>query len=421
MVNTFSSLFYLKKPKKYSEGNIPIYLRITVDGKRAEISIGRDANPGIWNNKNGKLDGKGEPIKKFNAYLESLILKLFDAQQALIRENKLITAESLKNKYTGVSEKQRMLVPIFQKHNDEIAALVPNDFAAGTLIRYTTSLSHTVEFIQWKYKVSDINIKDINHEFITDYDFYLRSVRKCANNTAIKYLKNFKKIIRICIANGWLDKDPFINFKSKLKEVERPFLSEKEIQVIMEKEFSNARLNLVKDIFIFSCFTGLAYADVKKMTNQNIVIGIDGEKWLIINRTKNDNPSRIPLLAEAIAILDKYKDSPQCINQQRLLPILSNQKMNSYLKEIADLCNIPKELTFHIARHTFATTVTLNNDVPIESVSKMLGHKSIRTTQHYAKILDKKVSNDMLVLRSKMVEKSNARNLKIAEAEKIRK
>jgi site-specific recombinase XerD len=347
-----------------------------------------------------------EELRELDSYLDALKEKLYAAHQALIRENKTITAEAIKNKYTGVSEKARMLVPIFQKHNDEVETLVPKEYSPGTLERYKTSLSHTEEFLKWKYNLSDIDIRDINHEFITDYDFFLRSVRKCANNTTVKYIKNFKKIIRICIANGWLDRDPFVNYKVKLKEVERPFLSEDELDIIINKHFKVPRINQVKDIFLFSCFTGLAYSDVKKMSYENIATGIDGEKWLFINRTKTDTASRVPLLPTALDILDKYKDHPQCINKQKLLPVLSNQKMNAYLKEIADLCEINKELTFHIARHTFATTVTLNNDVPIESVSKMLGHKNIRTTQHYAKLLDKKVSNDMQTLRDKFKPKS---------------
>jgi len=232
-------------------------------------------------------------------------------------------------------------------------------------------------------------------------------VRKCANNTTVNYIKNFKKIIRICIANGWLDKDPFIRYKVKLKEVERDFLSEEELQTMIEKSYRTFRLEQVKDIFIFSCYTGLAYADVKKMSYENIVTGIDGHKWLFINRTKTDTPTKVPLLPTALSVLAKYKDHPQCVNRNRLLPVLSNQKMNAYLKEIADTCEINKELTFHIARHTFATTVTLNNDVPIESVSKMLGHKSIKTTQHYAKLLDKKVGYDMDKLRLKFAEKTD--------------
>jgi site-specific recombinase XerD len=184
-------------------------------------------------------------------------------------------------------------------------------------------------------------------------------------------------------------------------EVERAFLSQDEIETMFNKEFGTDRLNLVKDIFLFSCFTGLAYADVKKLKRNNIALGVDGERWIFINRTKTDTRSNIPLLPISTAILEKYQNHPQAINQERLLPILSNQKMNSYLKEIADLCGIHKELTFHIARHTFATTVTLTNGVPIESVSKMLGHKNLHTTQHYAKILDLKVSDDMKVLKEK--------------------
>jgi site-specific recombinase XerD len=294
-----------------------------------------------------------------------------------------------------------MLVPIFQEHNDKVETLVGQEFAPGTLERYKTSLKHTIEFIQWKYSVSDIDIKDIDHAFITEYEFFLRSVRKCANNTAVKYIKNFKKIIKLCISNGWLDKDPFVNYKAKIREVEREFLSQEEIQTIYEKVFVTERLNQVKDIFIFACFTGLAYIDVKQLTFSNISIGIDGGKWIFTHRQKTETASRIPLLPIPQELIQKYADHPQCINENKLLPVLSNQKMNSYLKEIADVCGIQKDLTFHIARHTFATTVTLTNGVPIESVSKMLGHTNIKTTQHYAKILDKKVSDDMQVLRDK--------------------
>jgi len=401
MFQAFSFLFYLKKPKNYSEGPIPVYLRITVAGKRAEISTGREVELGKWNSESGRVKGNTEDVKKFNAYLDELQAKLYDAQLTLSRENKTITAETLKNKYTGVGDKQRMLKAIFQKHNDQVAALVPAEYSPGTLERYKTSLSHTLEFLRFKYNISDIDIRNIDNEFITDYDFFLRSVHKCANNTAIKYVKNFKKIIRICIANGWLDKDPFLKYKPKLKEVERAFLSEQELQKIADEVFVSARVGQVRDIFLFSCYTGLAYADVKKLGPENISIGIDGEKWIFINRTKTDTPSPIPILPTAQEILDKYKSNPQCINRQKLLPVLSNQKMNSYLKEIAAVCGIQRELTFHIARHTFATTVTLNNDVPIESVSKMLGHKNLKTTQHYAKLLNKKIGRDMQQLRAK--------------------
>ena len=255
--------------------------------------------------------------------------------------------------------------------------------------RYETSLKHTKDFLLWKYNLTDINIEKIDYAFIMEYEFYLRSERKCANNTAVKYIKNFHKIINQCLANGWLSKDPFVNYKAKIKEVIREFLTEKEVEEIINKEFVSQRLELVRDIFVFSCFTGLAYIDVKQLTKDNISLGIDGDKWIFKNRQKTDTASKIPLLPMAQEVIDKYANHPVCKNENRLLPILTNQKMNAYLKEIADVCGIKKELTFHIARHTFATTVTLSNGVPIETVSKMLGHTNLKTTQHYAKILDK--------------------------------
>jgi len=401
MQTTFSIRFFLKKLNASDLGLIPIYLRITVDGRRAEISTGRDCDSEKWNINAGRSIGTKEEVKALNSYLDTLQAKMYEAHKCLLQAGELITVESLKNKYSGKEEKPRSLVEIFQDHNKQVEALLGKEFAPGTLERYKTSLKHTTEFMQWKYKISDIDVRKVDHAFITDFEFYLRSVRHCNNNSAVKYIKNFGKIIKICIANGWLDKNPFVNYKSKVKEVERIFLSEDEIQSIASKNFRTERVNQVRDIFLFSCFTGLAYIDVKKLTRSNISIGIDGGRWIFTNRQKTETRSNIPLLPLAEELLDKYKSHPQCLNQNRLLPVLSNQKTNSYLKEIADLCGISKELTFHCARHTFATTVTLTNGVPIESVSKMLGHKNIRTTQHYAKILDQKVSEDMQLLRAR--------------------
>ncbi len=218
----------------------------------------------------------------------------------------------------------------------------------------------------------------------------------------MKYLGNFKKIVIKCIRSGWLTKDPFDNFKMTKREVERTALFKEELEVISNKIFSTDRLTQVRDIFLFCCFTGLAYADVKKLKRSEIAVGIDGGKWIFTNRQKTETSSRIPLLPTTLEIIDKYKDHPQCIHQDRVLPVLTNQKMNAYLKEIADVCGIKKTFTFHIARHTFATTVTVSNGVQIETVSKMLGHKNLKTTQHYAKILDRKVSDDMEILREKL-------------------
>jgi site-specific recombinase XerD len=409
MNKTFNLLFFVKKSKIKANGTAPIYLRITIDGKPKEIASKRYIQPDKWDNKLQKVSGSLDEVKSLNMYLKTLEQQVYDAHHTLMKDKTVATASSLKTKLQGTEQRARMLVPIFQEHNDKVETLVGQEFAPGTLERYKTSLKHTIEFIQWKYSVSDIEIKDIDYAFITEYEFFLRSVRKCANNTAVKYIKNFKKIVKLCISNGWLDKDPFVNYKAKIREVEREFLSQEEIQTIYEKIFVTERLNQVKDIFVFACFTGLAYIDVKQLTLSNISIGIDGGKWIFTHRQKTETASRIPLLPIPQELILKYAAHPQCINENKLLPVLSNQKMNSYLKEIADVCGIQKDLTFHIARHTFATTVTLTNGVPIESVSKMLGHTNIKTTQHYAKILDKKVSDDMQILRDKF----NVKNIKL--------
>lgn len=393
--------FYAKSTKANTKGQFPIYVRLTVNGIRTEFSTKKFIDPARWLSEACKMKGTTEEARSINSYLDLMKSKVLDIQMELIHKNKELNIENFKDLLFGSEEKQRMLVPIFLDHNNKIKELVGKEYASGTLERYTTSLKHTIEFLEWKYNISDIEISKINHAFITDYEFYLRSIRNCSNNTAVKYIKNFSKIIKICLANDWLEKNPFANYKAKVKEVERVYLTEEEVQEIIEKDLKNDRLSLVRDIFIFSCFTGLAYIDVKNLTKSHVSIGIDGEKWIFTHRQKTESASKIPILPVTQIIIDKYENHPQCINNEKLLPILSNQKMNAYLKEIAGICKIDKELTFHIARHTFATTVTLTNGVPIESVSKMLGHKNLRTTQHYAKVLDRKVSEDMKLLKDK--------------------
>jgi integrase len=401
MFKTFSILFYLQRNKVTKDGKAPIYMRITVNGKRSQISIKRKISIDKWNNEAGKVIGTTTEVKELNRYLNSLEHKIFKIQQKLLDENRPISALLIKNIFTGKAENQKMLLKIFQDHNNQVEKLVGKDFATGTLERYKTAKKHIEAFIKLEYKLDDISVKDVDRKFINGFEYYLKTERNCCHNTAIKYITNFKKIIRIAYANDWITKDPFYNWKARLKIIDREFLSKEEIQILLDKEFTIKRLDQVKDIFIFSCFTGLAYADVKKLSKNDIVIGIDGDRWIKTKRTKTNTRSNIPILNTAEVIIEKYSQHPDVVQSQLLLPVLSNQKMNAYLKEIADVCEINKNLTFHLARHTFATTVTLTNGVPIESVSKMLGHKSLKTTQHYAKILDKKVSDDMKELKNK--------------------
>jgi site-specific recombinase XerD len=401
MNSNFHLLFFLRKQKNYKDGPIAIYMRITVDGKRAEMSTGRECDPAKWSTQAGRVVGFKEEIKSLNNYLDSLQTKLRNAYQILIDANQRITIESLQNQFTGKVDKNRFLMQLFNEHNIKVKALIGNGFEANTLKGYNTSEKHLTGFLKKRYGKTDIEINELNHAFISDFEFYLKADCKITGVSAAKYLKHLKKIVNHCIANGWLKQNPFINFKSTAKAKERTFLTQAELDSITKKKLNIDRLSQVRDIFVFCCYTGLSYADVQKLKRSEINIGIDGDKWIFTTRQKTDTSSRIPLLPAALEILNRYQDHPQCENKGLLLPVLSNQKMNAYLKEIADLCKIIKHLTFHLARHTFATTVTLSNGVPIETVSKMLGHTVIKTTQHYAKILDVKVSQDMAQLKQK--------------------
>jgi site-specific recombinase XerD len=400
-----SILFYLKSAKASKKGLYPIYQRITINGIRFELSTSKFVDKSKWNKEAGRIKGNSEEARLINSYLDILKNKAYETEKWMVNNDEEINAQTFKNKLLGIEENQRKLLIIFEDHNKRMKELVGKEFSNNTFKKYETTLSHTKEFLKHQYKINDISIKRVDIAFINDFDFYLRNTKNCNNNSTIKYIRNFGKIVKQCYVNGWLEKDPFLNYKGKVKEVERTYLTELEIEVLLNKNFKINRLELVRDIFLFSCFTGLAYIDVHNLTISNIIVGIDGEKWISTHRQKTESASKIPILPVTQMIIDKYENHPQSNNEDRLLPILSNQKMNAYLKEIAAICEIEKELTFHIARHTFATTVTLTNGVPIESVSKMLGHKNLRTTQHYAKVLDRKVSEDMKLLKDKFMFK----------------
>ena len=401
MLRPLSLLFFIKKSKVNSVGMTSIFLRITLDGRRCEFSVHRKVHLDKWNSRAQSVLGNSSEAQEINRYLSGITNEVYSIQQNFEREDVSYSAYDLRDVLMGKDKTKKMLLEIFQEHNDKVDSLIGKDFAAGTAERYRTCKKHVAGYIKKKYKKNDIPVRDIDHKFITGMEYYLKTTRKCAHNSAIKYITNFKKIVRIAHANDWIDKDPFLHWKAKLKIVEREFLTEEEIQKIIKLELKMERLDQVRDIFIFCCFTGLAYADVKKLNRGDISLGADGEKWVKTKRSKTDTRSNIPILPIAKVIIEKYKDNELLKEKNLVLPVLSNQKMNAYIKEIATLAGITKNLTFHLARHTFATTVTLTNGVPIESVSKMLGHTNLKTTQHYAKILDMKVSKDMEILRNK--------------------
>lgn len=399
MNTKISALFYAKKSKAKSNLCVPVYLRITVSGKRAEFSTGKTIDPSKWSSELSRLKGNSEEARTINKYFDVLLSRILEIERNLVLSGESFDATDVKNLLTGKQDTERYLIPIFQEHNNRIEKLIGKEYALATLKNYKTCLSHLKKFLWSFYKKSDINIKKIEPAFLNDFDFFLRTVAKCNNNSTVKHTKNLAKILKICHHNNWIEKDLVMYYKGKFNEVTANFLTDEEIKTMLDKDFSGQGLNLVRDIFIFSCYTGLAYIDIYNLTKDHISTGIDGNLWIMTNRQKTNTASNIPLLPIPEEIIRKYENHPIALQSEKLLPVYTNQKINEYLKTIADNCEINKKLTFHVARHTFATTVTLANNVSMESVSKMLGHKSIKTTQHYAKILDKKVSEDMVALK----------------------
>ena len=286
---------------------------------------------------------------------------------------------------------------------DECNALKGISRSDATIQKYDRCYRRTIEFLKSKYNLSDIPLVEINHKFIVDFECYLRTVCGCNENTAAKFLQTFRMIIIRAKDNGYIKADPFANYRIRIKRVDRGYLTDEELGIIAEKEFKTPRLAQIRDIFLFSCYTGLAYIDIRDLKEENIKTSFDGNEWIMTHRQKTKTPVNVPLLDVPKALIKKYKGQVQ---NGRLFPVPSNQKTNQYLKEIADACGIDKNITFHMARHTFATTVTLSKGVPIESVSKMLGHTNVQTTQIYARITNEKISRDMAALAAKMNESS---------------
>ncbi|MHA6281263.1 site-specific integrase [Salinimicrobium sp. CAU 1759] len=408
MRTDFHTHFHLLTKKKNKRGLAPIYLRLTVDRKRKEYSISRRIQPEFWNVKLQKVMGNNPYEKEINTHINNIRHKLNKIHQVLSDNDQPITTEMMIAELKGDNKpKPKMTLKVFKEHNEQMDRLSGKSISKSTAKRYWTCFNHVEQFIKEEYKTPDYPMNDINHQFIAKFEYFLKTKRECNHNSALKYVNNFKKIIRIALANQWMDRDPFYNYKVQFESVEREFLNEEEVNSLIEKDLHFDRLKLVRDMFVFSCYTGLAYSDVKKLNQDDITTGIDGGKWIRIKRTKTKSLSSIPLLPVAERIIERYQDHPEVQSGKSILPVLSNQKSNAFLKEIALMCGIKKPLTTHLARHTFATTITLTNGVPIESVSKMLGHKDLRTTQHYAKIVDRKISNDMAILKQKLETKKN--------------
>ena len=377
-------------------------MRITIDGERSETSIKRSIEPNRWHMSKGSARALSKFEKDLNQYLKHISHQVYLKQQELEEKNKIVSARTLMNLYLNKGDDKKTILKVYEEHNNKLKLLIGKGVAFNTYKRHKTSKRHLEKFLKEKYKMRDYYLTDIDPEFVEKYETYFRIDRGCNNNTTVKYVRNFAKIIRIAQNKEWISSNPLRNLQLKIEEVDKPFLNDVELNAVVNKKMQIERIAQVRDVFVFCCYTGLAFVDVLSLTLNDIDSTNDGTLWIRKRRNKTKQWAHIPILPIAKRILDKYKSHPVCLDKGVLLPVLSNQKMNAYLKEVADLCGITKNLTTHCARHTFATTVTLANNISMESVSKMLGHSSLNITKRYARIIDKTIAGEMEQLAKKL-------------------
>lgn len=404
---TFNVLFFIRKTKLKKSGETPIMLRITIEGQLTELQLKRDVMPTQWNQAKERCTGKNATSVEINRYLQSVKLRLLDIHREMEDAGKLINPMEVKRRFLGLDEKHMMFFKVFQEHNNKCRELIGKDYAKVTISRFDTCLRYFKEMALKKYHLKDIPMKEISHAIIQEYIHFLKAQKDLQENTVIRYMKVVKKITNMALANDWMEKDPFINIRFHEQEVHKEFLTKEELEALQNKTFSIPRLELVRDIFLFQCWTGLAFIDVSELKPEDLVPDNQGNLWIRKARQKTKIMCNIPLLDIPLAILDKYKGHPLAKKKDTLLPVPCNQKMNSYLKEIADFCGIKKSLSTHTGRHTFSTVIALANNVSLENVAKMLGHTNTKMTQRYAKVLDQSILRDMQNVRENFSTKTS--------------
>ncbi|MFI1771031.1 site-specific integrase [Thalassobellus citreus] len=401
--STFSTLFLVQSSKAINDEAL-LYVRVTVNGKRVDISLKKKIPLSIWDHKKKKARGISNESRQINEYLSQVKTSLFQHFQDLKFKGELITAKLIKANYLGEGEKTKTLQNLLEYHSKK----TEKTLAIGTLRNFGVTQGYLSKYLNNELKMSDIYLKELDYKFICDFASFLFCFwpkghpKAMSNNTVMKHIQRFRKIVTLGYHIEWIDRDPFVRWKPTYEKIDRPYLTDNELSNIESYEFSIDRLERVRDLFIFSCYTGIAYIDLMNLTHNNIFKGIDGNDWIFTNRQKTKSSVKVPLLKKAQYLINKYQNHPMCQITETLFPKISNEKVNFYLKEIAIAVGLKKNLTFHMARHTFATTVTLSNGVPIETVSKLLGHSKIASTQIYARVIERKVSDDMKNLKEQL-------------------
>lgn len=396
--------FSLKRTKSRADGKCPVYVRCTMNNQRFELSASIFICPESWNDERQQVVGRSEEAKILNDRLNKIYNRVQEVYSQLESKGKPFSVLDMKSKLLGVSDEKGVL-EILDGIVNGIEARVGNDYSEGTLKHYKTTRERLSDFFKTKFGRNDLVLSMVDYSLLSSFDLYLKAELMLKPNTALTYHKHLKKVLNTAIAMNLLSVNPYSSFKVTRNETHRDYLTVLELNQIRSKDIRTSRMELVRDVFVFACYTGLGYAELSKLSNTHVQYGNDNGEWIVIDRNKTNIRCRIPLLPQAKAILQKYENFPVNRNREKLLPVNSNQKMNEYLKELAGICGINKNLSMHVARHTFATSVTLSNGVPIETVSKMLGHNSLKTTQIYARIVDSKISEDMRRLNNLLIEK----------------
>jgi integrase len=402
-INTFSVHFNLKTQKE-KEGKAPVYAAIKVNGEKATLALKQSVTTRCWDIRKGMGKATTAEGRELNIYLEEVRQVLGECYRELQLRRRMVSADTVKNAFLRNGDDEHTLEEIAEYHNEISKKLL----SPATLKNYYTTQKYLRAFVEKSLKRKSFFLSELNYKFIQDFEVFLRNhqpvdhQKPLTTNGIMKHLERFKKMINLACRIEWLYRDPFEKYQLKFDSVETEFLTSDELAALEQKQLLLPRLTVVRDIFVFSCYTGLAFVDVMKLSTDNLIKGQDGGLWIKTYRQKTTIPVNVPVLSQPEQLLDKYKDNVRAAANGTIFPKLSNQKMNSYLKELAEICGIKKVLTFHMARHTFGTTVTLVNGVPIETVSKLLGHTSLRSTQLYARVVQRKVSEDMAALKGKL-------------------
>lgn len=401
--DNLSMLFFLKRAQTKKSGEVPVYARITANGTRVDFSTQKCIAENLWSQAKERAKGSSKKAIDLNNYIDDMEIGVFKVMQEMQKEGAVVTARELYNRFFNIGphkKVERMIIATFHEHNQECRALMGRDFELGTIKKYETITRLLQRYIKKKYEAEDLPLTSLDRDFVHGFDLYLKIDRNQQQNTVARYMKGLKKITNRALANEWITKDPFAGFKVKTVQTDPTFLSLDELHIIYKHHFEGV-LEVVRDMFIMAAFTGLAFIDISNLRQEHVVTDNDGNMWIRKPRQKTEIVQNIPLLDIPKEILKKYGNNPKAEKKGTLLPVPCNQVMNRYLKEIGTICGISKVLTTHVARHTYAT-VCLSQGVRIENVSKMLGHTSIKMTQHYARVLDSSIMEDMQNIRSAM-------------------